>query len=401
MKNRIYALALLFTAAALLVAGCSSLPIPTQAEPTAVPEPLEDFVPLVSATGEVVPEQQAQLSVATAGIIEEVLIEEGDIVETDQILVQLKGKEDLLAAIEAAEYELALAQRALDDLYENNAINRVNKLNDAAEAYELLRQAEYNDYYFSIPSNQEDLEMFEAAIAMRENLELARADYEPYKGTSQEYTYLDCDDVEVIKAFPALCGSTERYDVEDELEDAEADFKTAVDRIANVTNIALAQERLQEALEDYKILADGPDPKDIATTQARLDNAEASLAAAQALYDDLEVRAPFDGTVSELHINDSEWIAPGQPALEIADLEHLRIETTDLSEIDVARIAVGDTAMVTFDSLPGTTVTGTILRISPKASPGSGVNYTVVIELQEIPEQLRWGMTAFVDIEVE
>jgi hypothetical protein len=30
-----------------------------------------------------------------------------------------------------------------------------------------------------------------------------------------------------------------------------------------------------------------------------------------------------------------------------------------------------------------------------------GVHYTVVIELQEIDPVIRWGMTAFVDIEVE
>ncbi len=83
MKNRIYTIPLLLTAAALLVAGCSSLPLPNQATPTAVPEPLEDFIPLVSAIGEVVPEQQALLSVSTAGIIEEVFIEEGDIVLKD------------------------------------------------------------------------------------------------------------------------------------------------------------------------------------------------------------------------------------------------------------------------------------------------------------------------------
>jgi len=401
MKVRKHTLAMLITAAAVLVAGCSSLPLPSQASPTTVPNPLDDFVPQVNATGEVVPEQEALLSVSAAGIIDEVLIEEGDVVESDQILVQLKGKEDMQAAIEAAEYELTLAQRALDDLYENNDINQVNALKDASLAYEALRQAEYDDYYFSIPSNQEDLEMFEAAIAMRENLSLAREVYEPYKGTSNEFTYIDCDNVDASKAFPSLCGSTDRYDVEDQLEDAEADFKTAVDRIENATNIALAQERLRKALEDFEILEAGPDPKDIVTAQKRLDNAEASLAAAQAYYDDLEVRAPFDGTVSELYVNDSEWIAPGQPALLIADLEHLRVETTDLSEIDVARIEVDDTAIITFDALPETTVTGTIVRISPKAAPGSGVNYTVVIELQEIPEALRWGMTAFVEIELE
>lgn len=399
MKNKNYALILWITIAALLIAGCSSLA--PQAEPTEVPEPIEDFVPLVSATGVVVPDQYSTLSVTTSGVAEEVLVEEGDMVESDQILLQLKGKEDLQAAITAAEYELTLAQKALDELYENNAIERVNALKDAADAYQALRQAEYDAYYFNVPSNQEDYDMFEGAVAMRELLAQAREEYEPYKGTSSEFTYIDCDDVEAIKQFPALCGSTQRYDIEDQLEDAEADFKTAVDRIANETNIALAEERLRKAIEKYETLAQGPDPDDVAAAESRLANAEASLVAAQAVYDDLQLSAPFDGTISEVYINKSEWISPGEPAMLIADLEHLQIETTDLSEIDVSRIEVGDTAIVTFDSLPEVTSTGTVEHISPKASSGSGVNYTVVIELQEIPEKLRWGMTAFVDIEVE
>lgn len=399
MKKKTTIVMLLIITAALVLASCSIFP--TQAEPTAAPESIEDFVPMVSATGMVVPDQSSTLSVATAGIVEEVLVEDGDTVESDQILLQLKGREDIQAVIKAAEYELILAQQALDDLYDNNALNQVNALKEASEAYEALRQAEYNDYYFSVPSNQEEFEMFEGAVAMREILEQAREVYEPYKGTSSEFTYIDCDDIEASKAFPKLCGSTDRYDVEDQLEDAEADFKSAVDRIANATNIAFAEERLRKAIEDFDTLGQGPDPADIAAAEARLANAEASLAAGQAVYDDLEVQAPFDGTISELYINDNEWIAPGQPAMLIADLDHLRVETTDLNEIDVSRIEVGDTVIITYDSLPDVTSTGTVVRISPKATPGSGVNYTVVIELDEIPEKLRWGMTAFVDIGVE
>jgi hypothetical protein len=77
------------------------------------------------------------------------------------------------------------------------------------------------------------------------------------------------------------------------------------------------------------------------------------------------------------------------------------IETTDLNEIDVARVQVGDTAIVTFDALPEANVKGIVTRIADKASEGSGVNYTVIIELSEIPEKLLWDMTAFVDIQVE
>ncbi|MCP4287858.1 MAG: HlyD family efflux transporter periplasmic adaptor subunit, partial [Gammaproteobacteria bacterium] len=84
-----------------------------------------------------------------------------------------------------------------------------------------------------------------------------------------------------------------------------------------------------------------------------------------------------------------------------ADLNNLRVETTDLSEIDVAKLQVGFEAEVTFDAFPELTLVGTVTRISPKAAQGSGVNYTVVVELTDIPDGLRWGMTAFVDIDPE
>jgi HlyD family secretion protein len=105
--------------------------------------------------------------------------------------------------------------------------------------------------------------------------------------------------------------------------------------------------------------------------------------------------------VSELYVQAGEWVGPGQAILELADLGHLRIETTDLNEIDAARVKEGDRVTVTFDALPDVQIAGTVERIAPKSAKGSGVNYTVIVELSEWPEILRWGMTAFVDILVE
>jgi multidrug efflux pump subunit AcrA (membrane-fusion protein) len=84
----------------------------------------------------------------------------------------------------------------------------------------------------------------------------------------------------------------------------------------------------------------------------------------------------------------------------LADLSALQVQTTDLNEIDVARVAVGNTATVEFDALPEETVAGVVTRIAPRSAEGAGVNYTAIIELDEIPSHLRWGMTAFVDIAV-
>jgi len=65
----------------------------------------------------------------------------------------------------------------------------------------------------------------------------------------------------------------------------------------------------------------------------------------------------------------------------------------------VARVAVDSPVTITFDALPDVVAQGHVARVSPRASEGSGVNYTIWIALDEAPPGLLWGMTAFVDIE--
>jgi RND family efflux transporter MFP subunit len=165
--------------------------------------------------------------------------------------------------------------------------------------------------------------------------------------------------------------------------------------------VAVADARVQEAQLELDRVKDGPNPKDLEQAQTRLANAKSQLAAAEKALADLSLQAPFDGTVSRLNVRVNEWVVPGQSLILFGDLSHLQVETTDLSEIDVAQIKPDSVAQITFDALPDVTVEGRVIRISPKADEGAGVNYTVVLEMDETPEALRWGMTAFVDITIE
>jgi multidrug resistance efflux pump len=85
----------------------------------------------------------------------------------------------------------------------------------------------------------------------------------------------------------------------------------------------------------------------------------------------------------------------------IADLTSLQIQTTDLNEVDVAKIDIGSSAEVVLDALPDTIVYGKVAEISLRNEQVAGVYYTVTIELEDIPEGLLWGMSAFVKIETE
>ena len=91
---------------------------------------------------------------------------------------------------------------------------------------------------------------------------------------------------------------------------------------------------------------------------------------------------------------------PGQVVLTLADLSHLQVQTTDLSERDVTRVSVGQQATVYVEALD-VEIGGQVVDIAPQANTvGGDVVYAVTIELDEQPPGLRWGMSVEVEIKV-
>ena len=70
------------------------------------------------------------------------------------------------------------------------------------------------------------------------------------------------------------------------------------------------------------------------------------------------------------------------------------METTDLNELEVVDISLGQRVVIQPDALPGVELTGTVERIaSAYVEKGGDILYTVRIRLDKIDERLRWGMT--------
>lgn len=136
-----------------------------------------------------------------------------------------------------------------------------------------------------------------------------------------------------------------------------------------------------------------------------IEAAKNDLRAAEYNYDQAKkafvIRAPFSGTVVEINAKSGEAIPAFQPLIVLADLSELQIVTTDLSEVDVAQLEVGQTAEIVFDAISDRTFIGQIEKIANKSTGVSSVYYEVVLTLEEIPEELRWGMTAFIIFPIE
>ncbi|MBE0695990.1 MAG: efflux RND transporter periplasmic adaptor subunit, partial [Anaerolineaceae bacterium] len=162
-------------------------------------------------------------------------------------------------------------------------------------------------------------------------------------------------------------------------------------------DLEIARAELDAAQREYETLKNGPDPQALSLGQARIQNANAQLTASQVALDDLELKAPFSATVSKVNALSGEWVMPGQAILVLADLDHLRVETTDLSERDVPFVEIGQAAAVQVKAL-GVVITGRVSEIAPLADTlGGDVVYTTTIDLENAPKNLRAGMS--VDIQ--
>jgi len=183
-----------------------------------------------------------------------------------------------------------------------------------------------------------------------------------------------------------------------EYEIAKARYEALV-RGASAEDIAAAQAEVDGARASVSLLSAGPRPEDTAVVEAQVAQAEAALAQAASALDDAALTAPFAGTVGTVLVRDGEMVNPGSPAVVLGDVSEFIIETTDLNEVDLYLLKVGQTVDLTFDALPERNMKGVVTKIAPMASlEQGGTNYKITIEFDEQDPDLRWGMTAFVDI---
>ena len=385
------------------LSACSQISELGQAEatPTVTPTP-PPFGGRLTAEGEVVPIRWAVLSFSAGGIVVDVFAEEGDMVEKDDVIAYLDGKTELEAALAAAELALLNAQQTMDNLYENAEIRRAAAQLALAEAESALERAQ--DRLDSREFKRGTQEQIEGAwanyIVAVENVKDLEEDFEEFEDEPK-------DDFARANALAELAAARDECDdiwnrwdylnsEPDELDVAEAEAQFRV-----------AEANLEKARQDNAELQDGVDPDELALAQTQLKNAEAQLIAAKIALTDIEMTAPFDGEIIVSSVKVGEAVSLGaitdqSPAVTLADTSVWKVETTDLTEIDVVDVNEDARVLVTFDAIPELELTGEVAQIEALGVNKQGdITYTVTIALDEMDERLKWKMTANVYFEVE
>ncbi|HMM13618.1 MAG TPA: efflux RND transporter periplasmic adaptor subunit [Parvibaculum sp.] len=100
--------------------------------------------------------------------------------------------------------------------------------------------------------------------------------------------------------------------------------------------------------------------------------------------------APADGVVLSRHADINEIVGIGAPVLTVSQGSEGYILKAGLSDRDVARLTVGDSAKVTLDAFPGTAIDGAVRRKSATSDARTGT-FEVEIQLSSVPSGVESG----------
>lgn len=421
-------------ALSLLLVGCVQQPIKPTPTPAGTPIPpikLGSTGGSAKASGKVVPAQKTELGFPTAGRIEEVRVAVGQEVLPGTILVTL-DRSAAEAAVAQASATLTQTQAALAELKagpQAAAIAAAQAKLDAAQA--LLAQLTEAPSPAAVAAAQAELTAAQAAqkqlavgptqavqVAAQTTLsntmvilQQAQTAYDKVAWRSDIATLPESlawheatNNYLAAKAQYAALFSEPTADVvaaaAARVQKAQADRDHLL-HPATAGQRAEAEANVRAAQAELDLLKAGAQAEAIAAAQAAVAVAAAGLQQAEANLMNTALRALITGTVTLLNVNPGQAVTPGQSLLTLADLHQLQVETTDLSERDIAKVAVGQKTTVFVGPL-GETLVGRVIRIAPQATViGGDVVYTVTIALEKPSPQLRWGMSVEVTIQGE
>jgi len=125
--------------------------------------------------------------------------------------------------------------------------------------------------------------------------------------------------------------------------------------------------------------------------RARLEQADAEVAAVEINLDYATLRAPFAGVVSEILTDVGTFVAPGPPLVVFEDRSRLEIDA-GIAQESAAGLAVGEALEVRIDGLERT-LAGRIQAVLPALEP-PGVGQVLRLVVDHPPPGLEPGMIA-------
>ncbi|MDP2965510.1 MAG: efflux RND transporter periplasmic adaptor subunit [Pelolinea sp.] len=336
----------------------------------------------VDALGVVSAKPTAQLTWESDGIVSAYDLKAGDQVEKGDLLL---GLEDSSKSVDILQAQTSLleAQAELDKLLAAD-INYQDALKEVTYQEVILKNkySQRHEFYSIEVSN-------ERVDEVRTNYNKARQEVWEHEAEYEKVRKLDEKDPQRVATYDALqAGILKRDSLLRALSQilgtpyglrAETYFNAYDQQVALVAETRTAYERYFDSSDEISA-------------------ARAKVQALQNTINQASIIAPFSGTVTLINAVAGEQASAGDTALQLDDLTNLTVDL-DISQMDINKIHLGQTAELSFSAIPNRTYSGTVLEISEAGTDTDGeILFSVRVALDDPDEFVKPGFTVTVSI---
>jgi RND family efflux transporter MFP subunit len=185
------------------------------------------------------------------------------------------------------------------------------------------------------------------------------------------------------------------------LKDAITADKNALQsaQLSETSQLQQAQSQVTSAYNSWQSSKDQltkliapPTTQSVNTALASIASAKTQLQQATANYNNTIIVAPFDGLIAACAVNKGDQVSPTTVIATL--ITNQFVVNIPLNEVDVAKVKIGEPAVLTFDALPDLSVAGKVIDIDTIGTVSQGVvTYNVKISLDTQDVGVKPGMS--------
>ncbi|HIK13288.1 MAG TPA: biotin/lipoyl-binding protein [Oscillatoriaceae cyanobacterium M33_DOE_052] len=404
-----------------------------------VPVELQNLALKISASGTIKPVQSVNLSPKTAGRIERLLVEQGDIVQAGQIIAVMESN-DVRSRLSQANAGVAQAQARLEQLQAGARPEEIQQAQSRlAQAQAQLAQVRSGPRPEEIEQGKARFAQAQAQLAQvrsgprpeeieqaQSRLAQAQAQLAQLRaGSRPEEIEQAKAQVEAAMAAAALAAEKLRrnemlaaegaisQDALDEVRTEDRRARASLDEAEQRLELLLkgsrreeiqrAEAQVREAQQALTLLEQGNRVEEIAQAEAQVAEAQGRLRGVEVELEDATVRAPFGGQVTQKYATEGAFVTPTTSASAAGSATSTSVVTlarglevvAKVPEADISKIKPAQKVEIVADAYREQVFSGRVRLVAPEAIKEQDVTlFEVRVDIFGGEQQLRSGMNA-------
>ncbi len=379
-----------------------------------------NIISSISGTGQVSASNQIDIKPKASGDIVYIHGQNGDHVSSGAVIAEVDPT-DAQKAVRDAQASLESAQISLEKLKIQNS--EANMSADLTKAYDNGISA-VSDTFLDLPTIVNGLENMLAERALSDNTASSVSKVAEGYRSKAETAYFAADKAftQNQKDFVALNTNSSNSQVEAIIGETYQTSKAVTDAVKIMLDFAnymsehasdtAPYSSVQPTLSTYTNTISGDvaalsnaqtdisnnkdtsqsDTLDLRSSELTVTQKQNALQDAKDKLADYYIRAPFSGTLTAFDLKKGDTVSSGTTVATIITKE--QIAEISMNEVDAAKIKIGQKATLTFDAIPGLTITGSVSEIDSIGTVSQGVvTYNVKITFDTQDDRIKPGMS--------